>query len=55
MVVFVDLMCYIDWEFEVMFSGEEFCLIYVRCLGFYFYFGEIGIGKKEKCDLMGKE
>lgn len=54
-VVSADSTCHTDRESEVTSSGEESCSTYARRLGSYSHFRETGIGKKEKCDLMGKE
>lgn len=54
-VVSDDSTCHTDGESEVTSSGEESSSTYPRSLESYCRLRETGIGKKEKCDLMGKE
>ena len=52
-----DSTCHADGETEVTSSGEESCSTYPRSLDSYCRFREtcVHVGKKDKCDLMGKE
>ena len=54
-VVSDDSTCPTDRESEVTSSREESCSTYARRLGSYCRFRELGIGKKDGCDLMGEE
>ena len=54
-VVSDDSTCHTDRESEVASSGEESCSTYARRFGTYCRFRETDMGKKEQCDLMGRE